>query len=120
MPLRMRLFFSLLSLIISLSGNELPNTKPLLMEGDLSAQMVAGISRFLDREIIASSKRRPQLWSRDYKSDEAYRKSIQKNREHLRFCIGAVDELVPFKGLEFISNTTHGSLRYKDKYMERS
>ena len=116
----MRSFFLIASLLLSISlpGSELPNTKPLSMEGDLSAQMVAGISRFLDRETITAAKHRPQFWNRDYKSNEAYIKSVQKNRERLRFCIGAMDELVPFKGMEFISNTTQGSLRYKDKYME--
>ena len=116
----MRFLFYFVSLLLSISlyGNELPHTEPLTMKGDLSAQMVAGISRFLDREIIAASKSRPKFWNRNYKSDEAHSKSVQRNREHLRFCIGAVDELVPFKGLEFISNTTQGSIRYKDKHIE--
>ena len=120
MPLEMRFLFLTASLLfnISLLGSELPNTKPLSMEGDLSAQMVAGISRFLDREIIAATKRRHQFWNRDYSSSDAHAKSVQTNRDRLRFCIGAVDELVPFKGLEYISSTAQGSLRYKDKYME--
>jgi len=32
----------------------LTGSKPLTLQGDLSAQMVAGISRFLDREIERS------------------------------------------------------------------
>ena len=110
------------SVVIFLSilagGAELPQTRPLKMEGDLSAQMVSGISRFLDREINAAVKRRPKFWNRDYQSGEAYLKSVENNRKRLQFCIGAVDKLIPFEGLELVSNTTRDSLRYKDNHME--
>ena len=96
----------------------LPNTKPLRMEGDLSAQMVAGISRFLDREISQAAKNRPQFWKRDYRAADTYRFSIQKNREHFQFCIGATDPRIGPEGLDYIANTTRDSLRYKDTYME--
>ena len=83
----------------------LPNTQPLTLEGDLSAQMVEGIDRFLMREIENSAGSRPQFWHRDFSSPNAYEKSIQPNRERLRKMIGAVDERVPVKALEFVGTT---------------
>ncbi len=80
-------------------------TKPLTMEGDLSAQMVQGIDKFLMREIENSVAARQQFWQRDYSSKEAYDKSVQPNREHLRKIIGAIDPRAPVTALEFISTT---------------
>src|SRR5881409_2705363 len=62
----------------------LPGCKPLTLEGDLSAQMVAGIDQFLMREIDRSVQERPKLWQRDFSSLEAYENSVQPNRERLR------------------------------------
>ena len=94
-----------------------PGTKPLKMKGDLSAQMVAGIDRFLMRETTAAAKHRPDFWKRDYRANDTYHFSILKNRDRFRYCIGAVDKPVAFDGLEYISTTTKSSLRYKDARM---
>ncbi len=83
----------------------LPNTQPLTLGGDLSAQMVEGIDRFLMREIENSAGSRPQFWHRDFSTPAAYEKSIQPNRERFRKMIGAVDERVPVKALEFVGTT---------------
>ena len=111
-------FALFLAVALTAQGAPLPQTKPLTMEGDLSAQMVTGISRFLDREINNAAKQRPSFWKRDYRADDTYRFSIQKNRERFQFCIGATDQRVAFDGLEYIANTSRGSLRYKDAFME--
>ena len=107
-----------LFLSISLEGEEFPHTRPLEMDGDLSVRMVSGISIFLDKKIQLSRKLRKNFWNRNNTSDEAYVKSIEKNRKHFEFCIGATDGLIPFKSLGLNSNTTTSSLRYKDKHME--
>jgi putative membrane-bound dehydrogenase-like protein len=70
----------------------LPGTAPLEKQGDLAAEMVAGIDRFLLREIDASVEKRAALWKRDASSKEAYEKSIAPNREHLKKILGIVDE----------------------------
>ena len=70
----------------------LAGTQPLTLTGDLSAQMVAGIDKFLMRETEKSIAGRAQFWKRDFSSPEAYEKSVQPNRERLRQIIGAVDE----------------------------
>ncbi|MCB1121825.1 MAG: hypothetical protein KJT03_09775, partial [Verrucomicrobiae bacterium] len=79
----------------------LPGTKPLTMEGDLSAQMVAGIDRFLMRMTDESVEQREQYWRRDFSSDQAYAASLLPNRERLRKILGVVDERLPVTALEF-------------------
>ena len=69
----------------------LAGTEPLSWTGDLSAQMVAGIDRFLMRQTDDSVAERGNFWSRDFSSKEAYAKSVAANRQHLRQIIGAVD-----------------------------
>ena len=85
----------------------LPGTRPLTVDGDLSAQMVAGISRFLDRQIESAVQQRPKQ-----------QLDSPLVRKQLRKAVGAVDPLLPFEGLQFISNTTRDSLRYRDAHME--
>lgn len=86
-------------------SERLPNTQPLTMEGDLSAQMVEGIDRFFSREIENSIAVRPKFWHRDFSSPDAYEKSIQPNRERFRKMIGAVDERLAVKALELIGTS---------------
>lgn len=83
----------------------LPATQPLTLAGDLSAQMVAGVDRFLERELAASLATRAQFWRRDLTSGEAYEKSVAPNREHLRRIIGAADPRLPGRALEFVGDT---------------
>ena len=71
------------------------------MEGDLAAQMVSGISRFLDTELAHAVERRPSLWKYDYSSAAAYQKSVEANRGRLAAIIGLADERVPKVELRF-------------------
>ena len=58
----------------------LPNTQPLTLTGDLSAQMVAGIDWFLMQELDRSVGERQRFWQRDFSSVEAYERSIMPSR----------------------------------------
>ena len=69
----------------------LPGTAPLTLQGDLAAQMVAGIDRFLARQLEAVVGRRPGRWQRDVASHEAYETSVAARRKRLRKIIGLVD-----------------------------
>jgi dienelactone hydrolase len=79
------------------AGEPLPGTKPLTREGDLAAQMVAGIDRYLMRELAASVEGRKRFWKPDYSSVEAYARSVRPNRERLKKILGLVDERLPQK-----------------------
>lgn len=71
----------------------LPNTAPLTLQGDLSAQMIAGINRFLERETANSIDGRAAYWAKtDLTGNRAaYEKSIAPNRERLASMLGVID-----------------------------
>jgi dienelactone hydrolase len=101
------LFILLWACYASLAQEALPGTQPLALQGDLSAQMVAGIDRFLTRQTAESVAEREEYWHRDFSSAEAYDASVQPNRERLRAIIGAVDARLPVTALEFVSGTSN-------------
>ena len=88
----------------------LPGSQPLTLQGDFSPQMVAGIDKFLLREIEHSAEQRSSLWKRDFSSREAYEVSVAPNRERFRKIIGAVDSRLPVRELEFLESTLQSSL----------
>src|SRR5208283_6023748 len=81
--------------LTALAQEQLPNTQPLTLQGDLSAQMVAGIDKFLTRETDRSVVDRARFWHRDLSSATAYDASVETNRADLRKIIGAVDARLP-------------------------
>jgi dienelactone hydrolase len=89
----------------ALQAQPLANTKPLTAEGDLAAQMVAGIDRFLTRELAASVERRRALWQPDYSSPEAYARSVQAKRDRLARLLGVVDKRLPVTDLDYVATT---------------
>jgi dienelactone hydrolase len=95
---------------VAIAAEPLPETKPLTAEGDLAAQMVAGIDKYLMRALEASVERRKQYWKPDFSSPEAYTKSVQPNRERLKKILGVVDERVPFTDLEYVGGPKMPSL----------
>ena len=101
----LRVFWLVLAFTAAAQEPPLPRTAALTVTGDLSAQMVAGIDRFLMREIEQSVEARQKLWQRDFSSAEAYDKSVQPNRERFRKYIGATDPRLPVRALEYVSST---------------
>src|SRR5215469_2930973 len=85
-----------------LHAEPLPDTKPLTREGDLAAQMVEGIDKYLMRELAASVEKRKQYWKPDFSSAEAYTKSVQPNRERLKKVLGVVDARVSPIEMEYV------------------
>jgi dienelactone hydrolase len=88
----------------------LPGTKPLTSAGDLAAQMVAGIDKYLMRELETSASRRKDYWKPDVSSVEAYLKSVQPNRERLKKILGVVDERVKFDDLAYVGGPNNPAL----------
>ena len=84
--------WTLLLLLAAPPPETLPGTSPLLRKGDLAEQMVAGIDRFLTRELEETHKRRPARWKLDISSPEAYGKSLQPYRSRLAHMLGVRDE----------------------------
>src|SRR5262245_35074521 len=72
-------------------GPPLPGTKPLTMGGDIASQLVAGVDRFLLKQIDGSTAKRPTYWKRDLSSPAAYQASVEPNRKRLAHILGARD-----------------------------
>ena len=76
--------------------SHLPGTVPLTREGDLAAQMVEGIHRYLAGLTAASVEKRGLRWNRDYSSRAAYEASAASQRERFGQIIGLIDPRIPF------------------------
>lgn len=77
----------------------LPGTNPFIWEGDqgdLSAKILNGAHRFIDRKIDESIATRSELWDRDFTSEEAYYRSVEPNRSRFMKRIGVVDKNEPY------------------------
>ncbi len=122
MKLPLRLALLLLALpAASMRAEPLPDTRPLTTEGDLAAQMVEGIDRYLMRETAASVEKRKQYWKPDYSSPEAYAKSVQPQREHLKKTLGVVDARVVPVEMQLIETVEHPALVAEtDRYTIRA
>lgn len=70
-------------------SKQLAGTTYMEAEGDLAAQMVAGIDRYLLRATDESIHHRSERWKRDLSSHEQYAQSIEANRRRFRKLIGA-------------------------------
>ena len=85
------------------AAEPLPDTKPLTEHGDLAAKMVAGMHKYLDRELAASPKKRDELWKANEKEP------VAAKRERLRKILGVVDERVK-PNLEYVGGPGRPSL----------
>jgi cephalosporin-C deacetylase-like acetyl esterase len=92
------------------AAEPLPGTKPLTVDGDLAAKMVEGIDSYLMRELGASTDKRKENWKPDYSSVEAYRKSVESNRQRLRKILGVVDPRVTPVELEYVGTAKQPAL----------
>jgi len=82
----MRTLFAAILACGSVLGQPLENTAPLARQGDLAAEMVAGIDRYLMRRLEEAPARR-----------DAARRPKPALRERLRELIGAVDSRLAFE-----------------------
>lgn len=81
----------------------MPGTAPLTEEADFSAEMIAGIDRFLTRATEQSIGERARRWNRDLATPEKYAASVEPNRQRLRKIVGAVDPRKDSVTLEYLS-----------------
>lgn len=81
----------------------LPGTTPLKHEGDLAADMVAGIGKWLDRRLASAHERRAGAWSCDITNAETYERSVAGRRALLAKVVGVIDKRVPSTGFETVA-----------------
>src|SRR5262249_44219482 len=88
----------------------LPNTKALTMKGDIAEQLVAGVDKFLLREIESGAKKRESFYKRDYTNHARYNASLEPNRRRLAHILGMRDAKVAYKSPELVGTTDEPSL----------
>src|SRR5260221_746421 len=93
--------------------DHLANTRLLAEPGDIASNLVAGVDRFLLRELDRSQERRGRYWHRDYSSVEAYSLSVETNRARLARILGVRDQRVPFGSPELVATLTQPALVYR-------
>ena len=108
--------FGLVAMIVSatfarsLPAQPLPDTMPLTVEGDLAAQMVAGIDKYLMRELAQAPERRKAAWKWDITAQTSLPATENPYRTRLRTILGVVDERVPNVEVEYVATTDQPSL----------
>src|SRR5262249_6606705 len=96
--------------VSSAGAEELPGTQPLTREGDIAAQMVAGIDKYLMRELDAAAKGGADKWQVDTTDLKSYLESVKPNRERLAKILGVVDERIKPATMEYIGEGTPSAL----------
>jgi dienelactone hydrolase len=102
----------------SLPAQPLPDTKPLTVEGDLATEMVAGIDKYLMRELAEAPERRKAAWKWDYAARTSSPATENPYRTRLRTILGVVDERVPNVEVEYVATTDQPSLVAKTSKYE--
>ena len=74
----------------------LPGTRLLDTGGDVSAKMMAGAHRFIERKIGQSLTDRSKRWHRNLLSKNAYEQSVEPHRKRLMKIIGVEDKMQPY------------------------
>lgn len=102
-----RYILALMAVLItsSVRAQALPGTDLLEGKEDFAVKMVAGIDKYLDRELAKAPAERQKSWKFDFTSPEAYVKSVDPKRERFKKIIGVIDQRLPVRALEFTGTT---------------
>ncbi|MCX7702471.1 MAG: hypothetical protein N2039_16490 [Gemmataceae bacterium] len=92
------------------ASDPLPGTGRLTSTDDLAAKMVEGIDRYLTRLNEQARGAGSELWRCDHSSVEAYRRSIEPNRDRLRRILGIVDPRVSPVVMEYVGRNGPASV----------
>jgi len=85
--------------VCAASGQVLPGTHPLTLEGDLADRMLSGMDQWLLRELAASPARRNKQVT-----------SIEEKRKRFAKIVGVVDKRIPFETLVLDATLTQPAL----------
>ncbi|MCU0961930.1 MAG: dienelactone hydrolase family protein [Pirellulaceae bacterium] len=84
---------------------EYPGTAVLTWKDDIASHLVAGVDRFLLRELERSEQVRAESWQRDLSSVTAYEASVEPQRQRLAHILGVRDRRIQFAGLTLDATT---------------
>ncbi|QDU27782.1 Alpha/beta hydrolase family protein [Anatilimnocola aggregata] len=86
-------------------GEPLAGSKRLELQGDIAAQMVAGIDRFLLKQLAAAPAGRERRWGPEFDTTGHYIRTIEPFRQRLAHILGVRDERTKFAAPELIATT---------------
>lgn len=87
-------------------NSRLPDTDSLTIEGDVAAQMIAGIHRYLDRELAAADNEADTNLQSLADSPDTRAAHVSEKRQEFAHNIGVIDARKPIAALEFVCSTT--------------
>ncbi len=99
-------------------GQPLPGTALLTMEGDIASNMVAGVHRFLLRQLDESGAEQAQRPPRDFSSVQAYDRSLATRRQRLAHILGVRDQRAGKVEPELMATPTLPALRGRGRDYE--
>lgn len=92
------------------AAEPLPGTQPLTIEGDIAAQLVAGVDKFLLRKIDESAAARDKAWPRNFATPEERAEFLKAKRKRMALMLGVRDERVPFEAPELVATAKRSAL----------
>lgn len=92
--------------------------QPLKLEGDIASQLVAGVDRFLLREINKVDSRRVLKWKDEIAKARQQKEFFEAKRKEFAHILGVRDSRVPFDSPEYISTVSKPSLLAKTESFE--
>lgn len=101
-----------LGFVVAILAQEpLPNTSPLTLEGDIAAQLVEGVDRFLLRKLDESGAVRKAAWKVGQELSPADEEALRdSHRKQFAKIIGAVDPRVPFNSPQLLATVKQSAL----------
>jgi hypothetical protein len=92
-----------------------PAGEKLDWQGPLDERMMDGLHKFIERKLDDAAKNRERFWKRDFSSKEAYEKSVEPNRQHLRSILGIKSERLPTR-LEYVGTDDKPAIVTENEY----
>src|SRR5262245_4208356 len=83
-------------------GPPVPGTERLTMTGDIASDLVAGVDRFVLKQIEESTAKRAHHWRRDFSSPAAFEASIAPNRARLAHILGVREKREPATRIRYL------------------
>jgi dienelactone hydrolase len=91
------------------------------MSGDIASELVAGVDRFLLKQIDQSTAQRAKYWNRDFSSLRAYDVSVGPNRRRLAHILGVRDRPPQFEIAEQFDGVSYPRIaRSGEPYLVRN
>lgn len=97
-------------------NKSLKGTSLMVDTGDMSIKMLNGINDYFDQQLAVSTAHRKKYWNVNFKSKEAYEKSVLGNRKTFSQIVGIVGSLSSDVKMEYIATTSMSAKVAENEY----